>query len=317
MPRSALARLLWQLAELMRRWSAALDRLLAPLPRPDPALADLAARFPGAPDHWLRLIAERATHLAHPASEPEPPGPPPAALVLPEAAGRRPAAPAAAVDRMTRPGPRPIFAPPQAAAPATTQPAPAPPRRPGRPVFAPPSAAARPAPGTPAPSPGAAPENHALRHLDGAAPTAAAAARAGTDEISPMPPRPVPAEPPPSRPWVASGKAMRQAGDPLPVAAAARPDNPAWPARPVPTPPIVAPGEAIRGRPGPPADAGPGAPARAGGAAPRSLAEGDRQPVAASWPSLPAALPPETAVPVPAPRMARLRQLQDQGQWNA
>lgn len=58
-----IGRLLRAIAALMRALAQALEGA-APGRSSDAALATLSTRFPGAPEHWLRVIAERAPHLA-------------------------------------------------------------------------------------------------------------------------------------------------------------------------------------------------------------------------------------------------------------
>lgn len=55
-----MARSLHELAARIERWSGAASTPppVAP-PLPDPSLQALAERFPGAPEHWLRLVASR------------------------------------------------------------------------------------------------------------------------------------------------------------------------------------------------------------------------------------------------------------------
>ncbi len=71
------AGLLTRLAVALRGMAAALERRAR---RPEDADADaLAARFPGAPEHWVRYVATRAPHLARaPGAESERSGPAPA-----------------------------------------------------------------------------------------------------------------------------------------------------------------------------------------------------------------------------------------------
>jgi hypothetical protein len=82
MRRMLLSRWSMRLAALLRRVVSALDRLSG---APDPRMAALAARYPGAPEHWLRHIANRAPHLA----ETMPPPPPPTEARRAEARAQR------------------------------------------------------------------------------------------------------------------------------------------------------------------------------------------------------------------------------------
>jgi hypothetical protein len=110
MRRSLLARWSTRLASFLRRVVSALDRVAG---SEDSRMAALSARYPGAPEHWLRHIAKRAPQLAgHAPSPPREPEqaerraePPPPLHLVPRAqaprrpvlalVGTRPAAPAA------------------------------------------------------------------------------------------------------------------------------------------------------------------------------------------------------------------------------
>ncbi len=126
MRRPPAAGLLTRLAAMLRRLAATLER--AARPRKAADVRALAARFPGAPDHWLAYIADRAPHLAQ-ASDPggaddamgtaergrvaevrsAPPPPVDAVADAPRRSGRpafRPAGEPAAADSGARPGAR-------------------------------------------------------------------------------------------------------------------------------------------------------------------------------------------------------------------
>ncbi|MGK6320289.1 hypothetical protein [Sphingomonas sp. DT-204] len=60
------------IASFARIIADALERSVAPSAPVERAMIGLRERFPGAPDHWLRMIAERAPHLAETAPADEP-----------------------------------------------------------------------------------------------------------------------------------------------------------------------------------------------------------------------------------------------------
>jgi hypothetical protein len=113
----ALAGVLHSAAETLEAWAA--PSVHTPFHQ---AMAVLAERYPGAPEHWLAYIAERAPHLAQP-DEAAPPGQPStpeprpmadeiwprrAPLALSAATARR--RPSITVARMASEGPHPTLA---------------------------------------------------------------------------------------------------------------------------------------------------------------------------------------------------------------